>query len=103
MRNNNFQNKNQLVKIICLQFFIIILFSLIYYVIGKENFEFNIFNKNSKRDINYLDYLYFSIVTSSSTGYGDILPTTDLSRLLTCIQMFLVYTTILRIFFIYTH
>ena len=101
MRNNNLQKKNLLIEIIILQSSIIIMFSLIYYFIGQENFHFNIFNKNTKRDIKYLDYLYFSVVTSSSTGYGDIIPATDLARMLTCIQMFLVYTTILRLFFIY--
>lgn len=36
------------------------------------------------------DYVYFSVVTSTTIGYGDIHPVTDLGKLMVCIQAVLV-------------
>lgn len=97
-----FISKKLLLKIISIQIFIIILFSLIYYFIGNDNFILNYSNNNINSNINnkfnYFDYLYFSVVTSSTTGYGDIIPSTNLARILVTTQILLVYTTILRVF-----
>lgn len=93
-------NKKQLVNTVLLQISIIIIFSFIYYFIGEDNFIFNINNLNVKVT-NYLEYLYFSIGTSSSTGFGDIVPITQLARTLVILQIFITYTTILRLIFVY--
>lgn len=93
-------NKKQLVNTVLLQISIIIIFSFIYYFIGEDNFIFNINNLNVKVT-NYLEYLYFSIGTSSSTGFGDIVPRTQLARTLVILQIFITYTTILRLIFVY--
>ena len=42
-----------------------------------------------------VDYIYFSIVTSTTIGYGDIHPVTDLGKIFVCIQAFLVLAFIL--------
>ena len=98
MIKNFLKLKNILLKIISIQIFIIILFSLIYYFIGNDNFILNYSNNNINNKFNYFDYLYFSVVTSSTTGYGDIIPSTKLARILVTTQILLVYTTILRVF-----
>ena len=98
MIKNFFISKKLLLKIISIQIFIIILFSLIYYFIGNDNFILNYSNNNIINKFNFFDYLYFSVVTSSTTGYGDIIPSTKLARILVTTQILLVYTTILRVF-----
>jgi Ion channel len=37
-----------------------------------------------------VDYIYFSIVTSTTIGYGDILPATHLAKMLVCMQAIMV-------------
>ena len=39
---------------------------------------------------NYFDYIYFSIVTSTTIGYGDIHPVTTLGKAMVCLQAVLV-------------
>ena len=96
-------NKREIQNTILLQISIILIFSLIYYFIGDENFSLNIFDKTKSKSkvTNYLDFLYFSFVISSTTGFGDIVPITDLSRMLVILQIFITYTSILRLVFVY--
>lgn len=37
----------------------------------------------------FLDALYFSVVTLSTIGYGDLVPTTDLGKMFTVIYIFI--------------
>ncbi len=63
----------------------------------SDNFIFR--NTDDKKDENnYLDYFYFSTVTSASTGFGDITPMTPIAKLVVTAQILLTYTNILRIF-----
>ena len=39
---------------------------------------------------NVIDYIYFSIVTSTTIGYGDLHPATDLGKIMVCIQAVMV-------------
>ena len=69
---------------------IIITFSLIYYfIVGKKNLV------GTK---NYFDCLYFSGLTTTSVGYGDIVPKSYLAKFFALIQCFLILTNI-SIFF----
>ena len=55
----------------------IAVFAFIYYLLGKENFN----------NISYpTDYLYLSIITQSSIGYGDITPKSGLAKFFVSIQ-----------------
>ena len=44
---------------------------------------------------NYFDRLYFSIITACLLGYGDIYPTTNVTKILTAIQSLLTVSLIL--------
>lgn len=43
----------------------------------------------------YFDYIYFSIVTSTTIGYGDLHPVTELGKIMVCTQAVLVLAFIL--------
>ena len=98
--------KKEIIKVILLQLTIILCFSLIYYNLGERHFNFdkngyNINNINNINNISYIDYFYFSTVTSASTGYGDIIPKTNISRIIVTLQIILTYTNLLRFILIY--
>lgn len=91
------KTKKELFKIILLQLGIIFVFSVIYYNMNSDDFIFR--NRDDKKDENnYLDYFYFSTVTSASTGFGDISPKTTIAKVIVTLQILLTYTNILRIF-----
>ena len=62
----------------------IILFSFLYYILAKyrilDNIEYTQF-------ANYGTTLYFTIVTHFTIGYGDIVPTSTILRILVCCQI----------------
>ena len=45
--------------------------------------------KDSNHYLSFWDFLYFSTITQSSTGYGDILPNSGLVRMIVTIQIIL--------------
>ena len=61
----------------------ILIFALIYYYIGHESF-------NNMREHSFIDCVYFSAVTMSSCGYGDITPNTSTTKLLCTVQSIVV-------------
>ena len=64
----------------------IILFAIIYYVIDllTEEKQFN-----SEKNQNFIwNKIYFSLVTQSTVGYGDIYPITLLAKVFVSIQIF---------------
>ena len=109
-------NKKQIIKIIYVQLLIIFVFSLIYYKMDSKNFNFrnrnNYNNSNNSNNhfifrykdentkVSFLDFFYFSTVTSASTGFGDITPKTREAKIVVTIQILLTYTNILSIFFL---
>lgn len=55
-------------------------------ILGLNGLIENAFNKTN---MNFFDALYFTIVTSSTLGYGDIIPTHPLTRMLIIASLFL--------------
>ena len=45
-------------------------------------------HKNSEGKLSYLDLLYFSVISQSTIGYGDIVPRSNLSRFIVILQVF---------------
>jgi hypothetical protein len=55
---------------------VVFVFSLLYY-----------FSNSIKPTTNGLDYIYFSVVTFTTLGYGDILPDGPLGKSLACVEV----------------
>ena len=69
---------------------LILVFSLIYHnFLTREDFN------NGESMSSYLDTLYFTGVTHTSVGYGDISPKTTKARSITLIHIFLILVLIL--------
>ncbi|SJZ95850.1 Ion channel [Cetobacterium ceti] len=63
---------------------LIFVFGIIYICIGKGNFKLP-----ADEDYNFITFMYFSSITMTTLGYGDILPVTSLARGLASIQTIL--------------
>ena len=55
-------------------------FTGVYRVVGYE--QFNGFDENST----IFDYFYYSVVTQTTLGLGDIVPTKYIARIITLVQ-----------------
>jgi len=71
---------------------------IIFFVIYSILFTMN--KKNFEAAHGYLDMLYFTTTTQSSTGYGDIVPTTTLAKITVMMHQIVVIFIISQ--FIYT-
>ena len=71
----------------------ILIFACIYYSLGTSHF-----NSGMKKG-SFVDNLYFSVITMSTVGYGDIVPVSQTARLLATLQSFLVIVFIMIILF----
>lgn len=69
--------------------FFIIMFSFIYYFFTQSH-EYNIFSQNKTNNFDkmtrFTDYLYYSIITQSTIGYGDITPNSYKVRFISALQ-----------------
>jgi hypothetical protein len=71
-------NKNKGLRFFIINLFCILFFSLIYYI--EDVIYFN--------EKTYMDYFYFSLVTQTMVGYGDITPRdTGIMRFISCCQL----------------
>ena len=88
-------NKNKFI-FYKLYLLVLICFTLIYWLLGtSENFIFNKASNNNSDSLTFLNALYFSFITQSTIGYGDISPKTKLMRIivmcqLTCLVLYLI-------------
>ena len=62
------------------------IFSIIYYVTGKIDK-----NAFSKKNITYLESLYFSATTNFTLGFGDFLPVSHVMRFVVILQSIIFY------------
>ncbi len=72
---------------------IISFYAIIYSQLNSDHFTG--LDKNSK----FIDYLYFSSTTFSSTGYGDISPKTNVAKIISMSQQVLLLIGIVSFFF----
>lgn len=64
-----------------------IIFGIIYWEIWLLHWDYFIFKEGNIRDNhNVFDFLYFSVVTITTLGYGDILPNSRLVRFFVMIE-----------------
>lgn len=78
-------------------FSVVLFFAIIYYIlekiIGNQFLEEGKFKKN----LTFINCLYFSIITQSTIGYGDLSPAPSYSKIVVFIQAF---TTLVSVFLI---
>jgi hypothetical protein len=101
-RENHISNHILLFSIIII-FFINISFTLDYLcVLTIYTNSFSGFNPNQPLFLKFFDLLYFSIVTFTTVGYGDILPFGKAVKFLTILEMTTAFITIVFIISKYT-
>lgn len=66
---------------------IIIIFAAFYTLIGRYDGQPTFMISGTPGDLNFLEGLYFSIVTLSTVGYGDITPITHPIRVVAAVQI----------------
>ena len=62
--------------------FIVVIFGTLYAILDHFSHAPNFSNAGTTARLNFADALYFSIVTLSTIGYGDITPTSGIARLI---------------------
>jgi hypothetical protein len=73
---------NAVVKGVAVYFFFTLLFGLIYFLFDSLNFKSIADNKT----IRFFDYIYFSAVTFTTIGYGDIIPKAGTGQIIVFIE-----------------
>lgn len=71
-------------------FIIAVVFAFIYWLFGNESIAFNV-DKLNDVSTDFWDYLYYSVVTFTTLGFGDIVPLTNWARLAVGIEVVLGY------------
>lgn len=80
-------DKNKYTYLI-LYFLSVIIFGIIYWFLGNtETLNFDKQTNDNNDNITFLNALYFSIITQTTTGYGDISPKSKLLRMISFIQL----------------
>lgn len=75
--------KKRFTRIMSNMIFAILFFAVLYFIGGKFATNF----LDEKENISFYDAVYFSIVTQSTVGYGDLVPTNVLTKSITMIQL----------------
>ena len=70
--------------------FFVVIFALIYRGFGHGSIAFNVNNLNGTPP-GFWGYLYYSVVTFTTLGFGDIIPLTDPARLAVGLEVVLGY------------
>lgn len=81
---NDDENNIRLFILLLFQYFtIILIFSCIYYILFTIDSNNFIINSSPNLGGSIITWIYFSIVTIATTGYGDIFPTTSIAKVST--------------------
>jgi voltage-gated potassium channel len=75
--------KKKFKRIMLLMISSILVFALLYFISGKFATQY----LNEKENLSFFNALYFSIVTQSTVGYGDLVPTNVLTKSITMLQL----------------
>ncbi|ACI97824.1 potassium channel family protein [Rhodospirillum centenum] len=66
---------------------LVIVFASVYTVIDRFSVQPQFIINGQARDIQFAEALYFSVITLSTVGYGDMLPFSDLIRILVSVEV----------------
>lgn len=91
-------------KPVVFHFLIILVFSLIYYGLGNTYFAHDLTDKGeqSGRRIEYLDSLYFTSSIQAGVGLSSLHPLKNVSKILVCMQLFLMIATNVILLYAFT-
>lgn len=68
---------------------LVIVFAAIYRIIDHYTMPFHFVVYGAHREIGFAESLYFSLATISTVGYGDIVPASDIVRVIVAVQIVL--------------
>ena len=78
---------------IYINFILIIILSFVYYILYLYDNESFIINeellKRNRGKLDYFDFLYFSILNQLTVSYGDLIPLTNIIKLIVSLQILL--------------
>jgi len=74
---------------------VVLFFAIIYYILDKTVGKQFLQNGKIKKDLTFMDCLYFSIITQSTIGYGVMGPASGYSKIVVFLQAF---TTLVGVF-----
>lgn len=90
------------IAVLLIYLFIVLLyifgFSWLHYSIAQDTTFANSYRYSNVENLDYSTFVYYSIVTISSLGYGDIIPLSPTARLITSIQI--IFGMVINVLFI---
>lgn len=89
-----FVRKYKLYQVIY-HFLAILIFAIAYYIMHKHIPNAFKYDKEAEKDLDVMDFFYFSLVTQSTVGYGDITPVHNIPRMVCMFQIMSIYVIIL--------
>ena len=87
----NFKTNNKAYLTLRLTLISIFFYTIIYFLISEKH----MIHTNITKGYKLIDSFYYSFVTQSTVGYGDMVPVTNLSKLITVSQIFVTYIILL--------
>ena len=76
-------------------FSVVLFFAIIYYILDKTAGKQFLQDGKIKKNLTFMNCLYFSIITQSTIGYGDMSPAPGYSKIVVFLQAF---TTLVGVF-----
>ena len=92
-----FKLNKQTIDVIKANILIMLVFTVLYYIIGQKEESFNGINGK----ITWMDSAYFTLTTQSTAGYGDITPRSTNARLVSMAQQIIVLFEIISALSVY--
>ncbi len=87
----NYYNSHVLASKCLLFLSVILIFSIIFTNFTKAEEDWFILEDGKNKNTFFKNMIHFSFTTFSTTGYGDIVPTSPKSRILTHLMMFMAF------------
>lgn len=86
-------SKSRSIQFLLINFYSILFFSFVYfihYLYDKDAYHFTS-NTIDNKEITYLDFLHFSLVTQSTVGYGEIIAHKRFSKIINSLHIMTIF------------